>query len=89
MFTGKKQVWSASIEPAFSSPIKIYTEFDYKYLYILDPGSQRFVIINKDGKIFKQFKSDKFDNLKDLSVNEPTGKVYLLNGTSLYRIDIK
>ena len=42
----------------------------------------------KDGEIIKQFQSPKFNNLKDFDIS-PTGKtIYLLNGSSVYKINL-
>ena len=44
------------------------------------------MIIDKQGIVIKQFQSEKFDDLKDLAFSEDGKTIYLLNGTTIYRI---
>jgi len=66
--------------------MKIYTSASLPYLYILEPMQKRIVILNKEGQIIKQFKSEKFDNLLDFTVSENGKTIWLLNGLSVYKI---
>jgi len=65
---------------------KIFASFLLPYLYILEPAENRIIIATKTGQIVKQFKSDKFDNLKDFSVSGDGKTIYLLNGLKVYKI---
>jgi len=75
----------------FPSPeniTQIKTNADIPYLYLLEPVKNRVVVIDKTGKIIKQFQSNKFNNLKDLDIS-PTGKtIYLLNDSDVYKIEM-
>ncbi len=66
---------------------KIFTLSDLSYLYLLEPGQSRIVILNKTGQIIKQFQSEKFDNLLDFAVSEDGKTIYLLNGLKVYQIN--
>ncbi len=66
--------------------VKIYTSSNLPYLYILEPVQKRIVILKKDGRIVKQFQSQKFDNLLDFGVAENT--IYILNGLKVYTIKL-
>jgi len=81
----------------FSAPVlllplkkasKILTSETMKNIYILDPENKRVVVMMKDGKLLKQFTSDKFDNLIDLAVSANEKGIYLLNKTSVYEIKL-
>ncbi len=89
LYLGKKQNWQAKIDPPLNSINKIYTKLDYNYLYIIDAKSKRVIILDKNGKLYQQFESDKFDDLKDIIVDEPAGKIYLLNKAKIYLIQFK
>lgn len=67
---------------------KIFTSHSLPYLYILEPAQKRIVILEKNGKIFKQFQSDKFDNLLDFAVSDDGKTIYLLNGLKVYKINL-
>ena len=57
------------------------------YVYLLEPGQKRVVILNKAGQVVKQFQSEKFDNIKDFTVSA-NGTVWLLNGTQIYQLPL-
>ncbi|MDO8424527.1 MAG: hypothetical protein Q7S70_01130, partial [bacterium] len=65
---------------------KILINPSLPYIYILEPGRSRVVILNKSGKIVKQFQSDKFNNLLDFSVSADGKIIYLLSGQKVYQI---
>ncbi len=65
---------------------KIITEIGTKNLYVLDPKSKRVVVITKTGAVAKQFISEKFNNLIDITINPTEKEIYILNGTSVYEI---
>ncbi|MBZ9572160.1 hypothetical protein KJA15_02430 [Patescibacteria group bacterium] len=65
---------------------KIFTRWNLPYLYLLESGQNRIIILEKSGQIFSQFQSEKFDNLKDFTVSENGKKIYLLNGLKVYQV---
>jgi len=67
---------------------KIFTSSQHPYLYLLEPVQKRVVILDKSGQIIGQYQSEKFDNLLDFSVSEDGKTIWLLNGLTLYQIDI-
>ena len=73
-------------DPPLSGPSKIKTEFDSSYIYILDPPTKRLVVINKEGQLIAQYRSDAFDNMKDFIVAANEAKIYILNGSMIYGI---
>jgi hypothetical protein len=65
---------------------KIYTQKDFKYLYILDSGSNRILIFDKSGNLVNTLMSDSFTGLKDFQVDEKNKIIYALNDGSLLKI---
>jgi len=59
------------------------------YLYLLEPINKRVVIIDKTGGIIKQFQSENFNNLKDMAVSSSGKIIYLLNGSTIYRLKVE
>ena len=87
-YTGEKEPYSYEIQPEIVNSTKIYTEIDWVNLYILDPGSNRIIILNKsNGQILKQYHSDKFDNLKDMVVMEAEKTIYVSGDKVVYKIE--
>lgn len=75
--------------PPLKNPIKIWVSNSFPYLYILDPGENRILILTKKGEIVKQYQSKKFDNLLDFVVSQDGNIIYLLNGSKVYQIIFK
>jgi len=67
---------------------KIKTESNLPYFYLLEPVKKRIIIIEKDGKIVKQFQSEKFDNLKDLAISKDGKTIWLLNNSKIYKVEM-
>ncbi len=68
--------------------IKIFTNDELKYLYLLDGPSKRLIILSKQGKLIKQFTSEEFTDLKDFIISRKENKVWLLAGTKIFEIEI-
>ncbi len=67
---------------------KIYTQKDFTYIYILDAGNNRILILDKKGGLVKTLKSDKFTKLKDFAVDGKGKVIYVLNDGSLLKISL-
>lgn len=80
--SGSKQPFSPAVTN-FSDAGKIYTEINFQYIYVLDPGQKRIVVLNKDGGMIKTLTSDRFTDLRDFTVDEGSRTIYILNGSEL------
>jgi hypothetical protein len=69
----------------FSGSGRIYTQTNFKYLYILDKDNNRVIVTDKVGNLIYTLKSDKFTKLTDFYVNESGKVIYLLNDGSLLK----
>ncbi len=78
-----------SLDPPLNNPTSIWTSVDSGYLYILDPATHRVVILTKDGKIQKQYVSQRWSDLRDMSINEKDGKIFVLSGNSVFEVDME
>lgn len=89
---GIKDFKLQEIKPVLSGPTKIYTNFDSKFLYLLDPANKRILIFNKECEnsacaLSSQYISESFNDLKDFAVDEKNKTIYLLNGNEVYKIN--
>lgn len=69
--------------------VSIFTTQDSKYLYILDTGNARVVVVDKEGNYKAQYLSDNIKNASKIIVSEADKKIILLEGTKLFSLDIK
>ncbi|PIW91323.1 MAG: hypothetical protein COZ91_01360 [Candidatus Nealsonbacteria bacterium CG_4_8_14_3_um_filter_39_7] len=81
-----KETLKIDIFPAIKDLSKIFTSTELPYLYISEPSQKRIIILDKTGKVIRQFQSDSFDNLLDFSVSENGKTIYILNGLEVFKI---
>lgn len=88
-YLGKKSKFNQEkVYPSLEKAEKIFTEIDFKNIYLLEPINKRIIIFDKAGKYIKQITSDKFTNLKDFFVDEKETKIWLLNKTEIIEIKL-
>jgi len=83
-----QEVLSLDFFPYPENIYKIFTSPNHSYLYLLEPIKSRVVLLKKTGEVFRQFQSEKFDNLIDFAVSENESSIYILNGLKIYKIEI-
>ncbi len=81
-----KQTLKSKIFPELKNPTKIWTRSSLPYIYCLEPDKKRLIILDKKGKIVKQYQSEKFNNLLDFAVSEKGKTIYLLNGSEVFSL---
>ncbi|MEK7203024.1 MAG: hypothetical protein AAB653_01790, partial [Patescibacteria group bacterium] len=87
---GKKEDFNLeTIEPTLTNAAKILVSQKQNYIYILDKINKRLIVFDKSGKFINQYVSDKFNNLKDFTVDETAKKIYFLNNASILEIELK
>lgn len=81
--SGREQTWEpAAIDPPLADPIDIWTAFESKYLYVLDPAEQRILVIVKEtGAIEAQYVADAFAGAVGIIVEEATSKITVITAT--------
>ena len=67
---------------------KIYTEINFKYVYILDIGNNRVVILDKKGNLINTLTSKDFTKLVDFDIDEKNKVMYILNDSSLLKVSL-
>lgn len=93
-FKGHKEKFSLSeIEPPLNAPSKFFTDSDAKNLYILDSPNNRILKFekgcdNSQCSLLAQYTSEKFTKLRDFSIDEASGVIYVLNGQEILKFDI-
>lgn len=89
-FNGKVSPFSIKIiDPPLKNPSKIYTSVDSNFLYILDPGERRIIVLDKNGNLAQQYFSPLFDTMKDFAVLENEKRIFVLNGNIVYGFGIQ
>lgn len=79
----------SGLDKNLSSPKSFFVSSDTDKLYLLDSGNKRLLVLDKKGAYVSQYLSDRFADMLDLVVDEKGKKVYLLDGTKIYQMDLK
>ncbi|MDD4900768.1 MAG: hypothetical protein PHS62_01485 [Patescibacteria group bacterium] len=86
---GKKRDFpQATVEPPLAQASKVIVSPSENYIYVLEPAGKRLVVFDKSGKFINQYVSDALNSLKDFQVDETSKKIYFLNNTAVYSIDM-
>jgi hypothetical protein len=85
---GSEDGWGTDlVDPRLTQATKIWTNPESQYLYLLEPATQRLIVLKKDtGAFVVQYRSDAFQGLTDFVVDESGYTIYLLVGSKLYSI---
>lgn len=77
------------LDKGIKDPKSFFVSSETDNLYVLDSGNSRLVILTKTGGYKGQMSGDKFSSASDLAVDEQAKKVYLLDGSKIYTVDLK
>lgn len=77
-----------NLDPALEAPLLLLTSDETNYLYIMEPKNSRLVVLDKEGQLVTQYYSPKFDNLKAFDVNEKEKRMFIVNDSKIYFINL-
>jgi hypothetical protein len=90
---GAKTDFSVSeIDKPFSDQTKVLTDVDFSNIYVSDTGNNRIVVLDKDGKLIKQYKNDNEElwvDIKDIAVTSDEKTIFVLDSSKIYKINIE
>lgn len=78
-----------NIDKGVTQATDIYTDEDNKYLYILDKGNNRVVVVTKDGDYVAEYSNSQIKDTQKIVVSEKDNKLLLLTGPKLYSVELK
>lgn len=79
----------AGLPSNIKDPKSIFVSSDTDNLYLLDSGNSRLLILTKTGTYKGEIAGNKFGTATDLVVDEKGKKVYLLEGSKIFQVDLK
>lgn len=85
----RKEISPLETYPSLKNVTGIFTSKDNSYLYLIEPGERRVIILDKNGKIVSEYQSNQFDKLKDIWVTPKDETIYLLSGRKVFEIKMK
>jgi len=84
-----KETLEINLFPYLEKPTEFLVSKTSPFIYLLEPAQKRIIILNKNGKILKQYQNEKFDNLLDFAVDEAETAIYLLNSSEVFKIEFQ
>ena len=73
----------APVDPALTKPTGIWTSFESKYPYLLEPEQNRVIVYDKQGKLIAQYLSDGFRAGRELLVREDKKEITVITDTQI------
>lgn len=73
----------------FTKAITLFTQEDLQNLYVLEPSSQRVVILRKTGEFIREVKSPSLASATTLIVSETLGKALAMSGSLIFDIPLE
>lgn len=86
---GKDNFSYEGLPDSIKDPKSFFVSSDTENLYLLDSGNSRLLILSKTGGYKSQISGEKFGSVTDLVVDEQDKKIYLLDGSKIYFVDLK
>lgn len=87
--SGVESPWSVrNVDPPLTNIQSLWTSPDSDRIVILDRASKRVLVVSKDGTLITQFTSPAFTDLRAVTVDIKNKKVYLLNNSSIFQLDL-
>lgn len=77
------------LDKGIKEPKSFFASDETENLYLLDSGNNRLLVLDKKGVYKTQYQGDKLGSFSDLVVDEEGKKVYLLDGSKIYWIELK
>ncbi|MFA4996147.1 MAG: hypothetical protein WC536_03345 [Patescibacteria group bacterium] len=68
-------------------PIKVYSDEDTNYVFVLDQSLNRIIRFNKSGEFVSQYALDSM-NIDDFAVNGKLQKLWMMSGGKIFTIDL-
>ncbi len=86
--SGSEVGWeSGVVDPPITNATSIWTDTESKYVYVIEPDTQRVIVFDKtSGAFVVQYRSSSFSGLSDILVDEAGYAIYLLSGSKIYSI---
>lgn len=83
-----RESWKIEAYPPLSNVSAIVTSAESSYIAILEKEQKRIVVVNKSGVLLRQYISDAFGDMQQISLSENGKTLYVLSGSKVYSIPV-
>ncbi|MBI2984662.1 MAG: hypothetical protein HYY50_03490 [Candidatus Kerfeldbacteria bacterium] len=78
-----------TVDPPLTDPIRLWTDEQAKYLYLLEPATKRLVVFDKRGQLVDQYQSAAWTSLSDVVADESKKTAYLVSDATVYQLPLQ
>lgn len=71
-----------------NGPTHLFTQPDYKNVYLLEPSSSRLIVADKEGNFVKEVKSVSLASASNLVADETNKKVLVISGSLVFEVGL-
>lgn len=90
LFKGAQDEFELSmLDKNLGSDLKIYSEIESDYLYVIDKYNSRLLVIDKTGVVQRQFLNDKLKDVESLIVSNDESVAWFNVGGEIFEISLK
>ena len=87
---GREQTYAIEgVEPSFGTTLAVYTGDTSEYVYIMDSGNTRAVVLDKDGIYLSQYVWEGDFSPRAIAASETLKKLFFLADGKIYSTDLK
>jgi len=79
----------SGVSTPFASATRIFTTPDSTHIYILDKGTSRVVVLNKDGSFANQYSASVLKDGLDIDVSEANKTLLVFSSSKVYKINLQ
>lgn len=78
----------SGIDPKLENPTDIYTYNDINNIYIFEPTNKRVVILDKKGKLIRQYSAVIWEKPTAMIVDEKNNTIFILDSGKIYKFEV-
>lgn len=87
--SGAESPWSVrNIDPVLTNIRAMWASPDADRIVMVDHTGKRVLVVGKDGTLITQFTSEAFTDLREVTVDAKNKKIYVLNGGTIFQLDL-
>ncbi|MBP7134088.1 hypothetical protein KBA73_02625 [Patescibacteria group bacterium] len=87
--SGAETSWNPrGIDPPLTSISGLWASPESDRIVVLDHTNKRVIVLNKDGQLLTQYTSAAFDDLRGVTVDSSKKKIFVINSTRLFQLDL-
>ncbi len=81
----------SGLDKEFVASVQVLTDYDFDYIYVADKGNNRIVVLDKEGKLYKQYMNSdtsKWTDIRGIAVTDDEKNLYVLDGSRVYVVSL-